>query len=104
MLAGLANPTAAQQVSAWAGNAAANVGNAFGQSAMNTAAARQQGLSNIGSSAIDLARGAWNWYNQPYIASGDLSSLSGTMNTGLGYMDTAGYTAGGEGTEFASLW
>lgn len=57
MLAGLANPTAAQQVGAWAGNAAANVGNAFGQSAMNTAAARQQGLSNLGSSAIDLLKG-----------------------------------------------
>lgn len=92
MLAGLANPTAAQQIGEWAGA----VGRGAGQAAMNTAAARQQGMSGLGAGLADIGRGAWNYFNQPsapYTASGDLSNLSGTMDTGFGYMDTGAGSA-----------
>ena len=48
MLASLANPDAAKQLSSWAGTTAANIGNALGTSYTATGAARRAGMSQMG--------------------------------------------------------
>lgn len=102
MLAGLANPNAAQQLSGMGMNFAnsgsnilAGMGNALGQGIMNNYAIRNAGMSNLGNSLQSglgnwlMADSGWEWND----GSGNLNNAQNLWNT------IAGWFGGGYGYE-----